>query len=140
MVMITPLRASPVARRHEYPVFPSVKASVRPEQYRAAVEALKDVPRVFYGDSILVPEYAVRAIEMLRDRFGASLEYGAGTEWEFANKARRAGVCDRVISLGNAVSDVTGVSADEMLRQVLEGPESTEAAWRELYQSSKQAR
>lgn len=124
-------------RMHRYPVFPSAKATVKADCYIAAAEALDGVPLVFLdGFTILLPEYETAAIDLLRSQFNAAIEYGCGHEWEFATKARAAGVTERLVSLGNAVWDVTGQSVADMIREALDAPDRTYADWSALYLAS----
>lgn len=122
---------------HDYPEYPSVLASVDPSRYMEAVEALKGTRQVFFdGETILLPEAEVQAIEMLRSRFNASTIYGQGEEYEFATKARVHGVPVKLLRLGQAVHGCTGQSAEEMIRVALEQPSGTLLAWSALYRSS----
>lgn len=51
---------------HDYPEYPSVKATVDSSRYMEAVQALEGVRQVFCdGETILLPEAEVKAIEML---------------------------------------------------------------------------
>lgn len=122
---------------HDYPEYPSVKATVTPSRYMDAVQALGGVRQVFCdGESILLPEAEVEAIKMLHSRFGAILEYGQAEEYEFATRARNAGVSPELIRLGQAVSGSTVQSAEIMVRCALEDPSATLLAWSALYRSS----
>ena len=89
-------------RKGVYPAFPSARATVASERYIAAAEALEGVPLVFLDGKtiILLPESETAAIEVLRTQFTAVIEYGCGQEWEFATKARAAGVPERLVRLG----------------------------------------
>ncbi|WP_252090667.1 hypothetical protein [Pseudomonas sp. MWU13-3659] len=121
---------------HDYPEYPSVKATVDSSRYMDAVQALDGVRQVFFdGESILLPEAEVEAIEMLRSRFTATLEYGQAKEYEFATKARNAGVSTTLLRLGQAVHDSTGQDAEMMVRAALEAPSATLLAWSALYRS-----
>lgn len=103
----------------------------------AAAEALEGVPLTFFdGTHILLPESETAAIDLLCSRFNAVIEYGCGQEWEFATKARAAGVQERLVRLGNAVWDVTGQSIADMIRSALDSPEATYAEWSALYLAS----
>lgn len=122
---------------HQYPVYPSARATVEAERYMAAAEALEGVPLTFFdGTHILLPESETAAIDLLRSRFNAVIEYGCGQEWEFATKARSAGVTERLVRLGNAVWDVTGLPIADMIRAALDAPEATYAEWSALYLAS----
>ncbi|MEJ2768252.1 hypothetical protein [Mycetohabitans sp. B46] len=88
------------------------------------------------GTTILLPDSATQAIELLRKRFGVAIEYGCGREWEFANKARAAGVSERLVQLGHVVQDVSGVSVEDMVRAAITAPEATYADWSALYFAS----
>ena len=122
---------------HDYPEYPSVKATVVPSLYMDAVQALEDVRQVFCdGETILLPEAEVETIEMLRSRFKATLQYGQAEEYEFATKARDAGVTAELLRLGQAVCDITGQDAGVMVRAALENPSATLLAWSALYRSS----
>lgn len=122
---------------HDYPEYPSVAVTVDPLRYLEAVEALKGVPQVFYdGETILVPEREIRAIEMLRARFNPSLTYGQASDYEYATKARDAGVALELLRLGQAVHDCTGLDAERMVHAALTQPSQTLLAWRALYRSS----
>lgn len=123
--------------KHNYPEYPSVLATVEPTRYMEAVEALSGVRQVFFdGETILVPESEAQAIEMLRLRFNATTVYGQAQEYEFATKARDAGVSPQLLSLGNAVQCSTGQPADEMVLAALKQPSETLLAWSVLYRSS----
>ncbi|MBA1280287.1 hypothetical protein [Stutzerimonas stutzeri] len=123
--------------KHNYPEYPSVKAFVELSRYMEAVEALKGVRQVFCdGETILLPEAEVEAIEMLRSRFNATTEYGQAAEFEFATKARNAGVSAKLIQLGQEVQDCTGEDAEQMVRAALEQPSATLLSWSALYTSS----
>lgn len=103
----------------------------------AAAAALDGVPLAFFdGSTILLPESETAAIGLLRSQFGAVIEYGCGKEWEFATKAREAGVSERLVRIGNAVWDVTGQSIADMIRAALDAPEATYADWSALYLAS----
>jgi len=66
-----------------------------------AVEALTGVRQLFCdGESILLPEAEVEAIEMLRSRFNATAVYGQAKEYEFATRACNAGVPIELLRLG----------------------------------------
>ena len=122
---------------HDFPEYPSVKATVELHRYLEAVEALKGVRQVFFdGESILLPEAEVEAIEMLRSRFKATLQYGQAEEYEFATKARDAGVAAQLLRLGQAVWDIADQDAEVMVRAALENPSGTLLAWSALYRSS----
>ena len=122
---------------HDYPEYPSVLATVEPSRYMEAVDALKGTRQVFFdGETILVPEVEVQAIEMLRSRFNASTIYGQAKEYEFATIARIQGVPAKLLSLGQAVHDCAGQSAEEMARVALEQPGTTLLAWSALYRAS----
>ncbi len=122
---------------HDYPEYPSILATVEPSRYMEAVEALKGTRQVFIdGETILLPEAEVQAIEMLRSRFKASTIHGQAREYEFATKARLQGVPVKLLRLGQAVHDCTGQSAEEMVRVALEQPSGTLLAWSALYRSS----
>jgi len=102
-----------------------------------AVEALKGVRQVFCdGESILIPEAEVEAIELLRSRFKAATVYGQAQEYEFATRARNEGVPVELLRLGQAVRNCTGQEAREMVRAALEQPSATLLAWSALYRSS----
>lgn len=123
--------------KHVYPEYPSVAATVEASRYMEAVEALEDVPQVFCdGETILLPEAEVQAVEMLRARFNASTVYGQAMAYEFATKARNEGVPIELLLLGQAVHDCTGQSAEEMVRAALSQPSATRLAWSALYRSS----
>ncbi|MDT3268719.1 hypothetical protein QNL75_27060 [Pseudomonas amygdali pv. morsprunorum] len=120
-----------------YPEYPSVMVTVEPARYMEAVEALKGTRQVFCdGETILVPEAEVHAIEMLRSRFNASTIYGQASEYEFATKAQSQGVPANLLRLGQAVHNCTGHDADEMVRLAQEQPSETLLAWSALYRSS----
>lgn len=120
-----------------YPAYPSAKVTVTPDRYMKAAEALEGVSLVFLdGESILLPEFEQDAIEMLLSRFSGEVEFGCGREWEFATKARAAGVTERLVRLGNAVWNVTGQSVEEMVQAALQQPQLTLTAWQVLYLSS----
>ena len=103
----------------------------------AALDALEGVPSVFLdGETILLPEREAAAIDLLRSHFGADIEYGCGKEWEFATKAREAGVQEGLVALGNTVWDVTGQPVTDMIEAALRAPEATYADWRTLYRAS----
>jgi len=122
---------------HDYPEYPSVKATVEPSRYMEAVEALEGVRQVFFdGECILLPEAEVEAIEMLRSRFSAATVYGQAQEYEFATRARDEGVPVELLRLGQAVRDCTGQEVGEMVRSALEHPSATLLAWSALYRSS----
>lgn len=122
---------------HDYPEYPSVKATVDLSRYMDAVEALNGVRQVFCdGESILLPEAEVQAIELLRSRFNATFVYGQAEEYEFATKARNAGVSAELLRLGQAVRSSTGQDAELMVRAALEEPSATLLAWSVLYRSS----
>lgn len=70
--------------------------------------------------------------KLLRSQFAASVELGFGREYEFATKARAAGVEPVLVRLGNAVSTITAESADEMVGAALAQPQATHAAWKAL--------
>lgn len=121
----------------QYPAFPSAMATVAPGRYMAAAELLEGVPLVYFdGTTILLPESETAAIDLLRAQFDAVVEYGCGQEWEFATKARSAGVSERLVHLGNAVWDVTGQSITDMIQAALDAPETTYADWSALYLAS----
>ncbi|MDZ5738095.1 hypothetical protein [Pseudomonas asiatica] len=121
---------------HDYPEYPSVKATVDASRYMEAVQALNGVRQVFFnGESILLPEAEVDAIEMLRSRFSATLEYGQAEEYEFATKARNAGVSSALVRLGQAVYESTDLDAEMMVRVAVEAPSATLLAWSALYRS-----
>lgn len=120
-----------------YPAYPSAKVTVTSDKYMETAEALEGVSLVFLdGESILLPEFEQGAIDMLRSRFFGEVEFGCGREWEFATKARAAGVTERLVSLGNAVWGVTGQTVEEMVQAALQQPQPTYAAWEVLYLSS----
>ncbi|MCI1021410.1 hypothetical protein HWD96_04115 [Pseudomonas putida] len=122
---------------HDYPEHPSVKATVDSSRYMEAVEALAGVRQVFCdGETILLPETELKAIEMLRSQFKATFDYGQAEEFEFATKARDAGVKAELLRLGQAVCGITGQDAEEMVRAALEAPSATLLAWSALYRSS----
>lgn len=121
----------------QYPAYPSARATVDSQRYVAAAEALEGVPQVFLnGTHILLPESQTAAIDLLRSQFEAVIEYGCGQEWEFATKARAAGVSERLVRLGNAVWDVTGQSVADMIHAALDAPDATYADWSALYHAS----
>jgi len=123
--------------KHDYPEYPSVKATVELSRYMEALDALKGVRQVFCdGESILLPEAEVEAIEMLRSRFNAATVYGQAQEYEFATRARDEGVPVELLQLGQAVHDCTGQEVGEMVRAALEQPSATLLAWSALYRSS----
>ncbi|MDU9404897.1 hypothetical protein RTH46_20635 [Pseudomonas sp. zfem004] len=123
--------------KHDFPEYPSVKATVELHRYMEAVKALAGVRQVFCdGESILLPEAEVEAVEMLRLRFKATFEYGQAEEYEFASKARDAGVAAELLRLGQAVHGFTGQDAEVMVRAALEAPGATLLAWSALYRSS----
>lgn len=123
--------------KHDYPEYPSVKAMVELSRYMEAIEALEGVRHVFCdGESILLPEAEVEAIEMLRSRFNAATVYGQAMEYEFATRARNEGVPAQLLRLGQAVRDLTGQDAQEMVRAALDQPSATLLAWSTLYRSS----
>lgn len=122
---------------HDYPEYPSVKATVDSSRYMEAVQALAGVRQVFCdGETILLPEAEVQAIEILRCQFKATFEYGQAEEYQFATKARDAGVTAELLRLGQAVCDITGQHAVVMVRAALEDPSATLLAWSSLYRSS----
>ncbi|MGE8113874.1 hypothetical protein [Pseudomonas sp. NPDC086566] len=122
---------------HDYPGYPSVKATVNSSRYMEAVQALEGVRQVFCdGETILLPEAEVKAIEMLRLQFNATFEYGRAEEYEFATKARDAGVIAELLRLGQEVCDITGQHAEVMVRAALEDPSATLLAWSAPYRSS----
>lgn len=122
---------------HEYPEYPSVAASVEPSRYMEAIDALEGVRQVFCdGETILLPETEVEAVEMLRSRFGAITVYGQAQMYEFATKARLAGVSDQLLRLGQAVHVCTGQTADDMVIAAVESPSASFLAWSALYISS----
>lgn len=122
---------------HDYPEYPSVLATVEPSRYMEAIDALQGVRQVFCdGETILLPEAEVQAIEMLRSRFNASTVYGQAKEYEFATKARAKAVPAKLLRLGQAVHGCTGQAAEEMVRAALEEPSATLLAWSALYRSS----
>ncbi len=124
-------------RIQEYPIFPSAKATVEPNRYMDAVEALAGVKGAFFdGATILLPESEIAAIDLLRSQFNARIEYGCGTEWEFATRARAAGVAENLVGLGDAVWDVTNQSVADMIRAALNAPETTYEEWAALYRVS----
>ena len=60
-------------------VYPSAQATVEGRLYMAALEALAGVPSVFCDGIIIhLPESELDAIELLRSKFGALIEYGHG--------------------------------------------------------------
>lgn len=123
--------------KHDYPEYPSVSATVDPSRYLDAIDALKGVRQVFCdGETILLPEAEVQAIDMLRTRFNASTVYGQAKEYEFATKARDQAVPIELLRLGQAVHDCTGQAAEEMIRAALQQPSATLLAWSALYRSS----
>ena len=123
--------------KHEYPEYPSVSATVDPSRYLDAIDALKGVRQVFCdGETILLPEAEVQAINMLCTRFNASTVYGQAKEYEFATKARDQSVSHELLRLGQAVHGSTGQSAEEMIRAALEQPSATLLAGSALYRSS----
>lgn len=93
-------------------------------------------PGLFGGETILLPEAELQAIEMLRSRFNASTLHWQAGEYEFATKARVQGVPVELLRLGQAVHECTGQSAEEMVRVALEQPSATLLAWSALYRSS----
>ncbi|WP_438299533.1 hypothetical protein [Pseudomonas sp. NMS19W] len=122
---------------HDYPEYPSVKATVDSSRYMDALQALVGVRQVFCdGETILLPEAEVEAIEMLRSRFKATLQYGQAEEYEFATKARDAGVKAELLRLGQAVCGIAGQDAEVMVHAALEDPSATLLAWSALYLSS----
>lgn len=122
---------------HDFPEYPSIKATVDPSRYMDAVRALNGVRQVFCdGETILLPEAEVKAIEMLRSQFNATFEYGQAKEYEFATKARDAEVKAELLRLGQTVCDITGQHAEVMVRAALEEPSATLLAWSALYRSS----
>lgn len=122
---------------HDYPEYPSVKATVDSSRYMEAVQTLEGVRQVFYeGETILLPEAEVKAIEMLRSQFKATFEYGQAEEYEFATKARYVGLKAELLRLGQAVCDITGQHAEVMVRAALEDPSATLLAWSALSRSS----
>jgi hypothetical protein len=126
---------------HDYPEYPSVLATVEPSRYMEAVEGLKGTRQVFSnGETILLPEAEVQAVEMLRGRFNACMIHGQAGEYEFATRARVQGVPVNLLRLGQAVHDCTGQSAAEMVRVALEQPSAALLAWTELYRSSMTSR
>lgn len=122
---------------HDYPEYPSVAVTVDSLRYLDAVKALKGVPQVFFdGDIILVPEREIQAIKMLRAEFNAGFVYGQAADYEYATKARDAGVGGPLLRLGQALHDCTGLNADEMVHIALKQPSETLLAWKALYLSS----
>jgi hypothetical protein len=121
----------------DYPVYPSVKVAVPPYRYSAASKTLlqSGMPDFFFdGDTILVPESNLLAIEMLKDSFsGEVIEVGWGREYEYATLAKALGVSDSLVSLGNAVWDLTGQTANEMTQFALSNPSGAYLSWREIY-------
>lgn len=123
--------------KYDYPEYPSVKATVELSRYMEAIEALTGIRQVFCdGESILLPEAEVEAIEMLRSRFNAVTVYGQAQEYEFATRARNEGVPIELIRLGHAVLDCTGQEVGDMVRSAVEQPSATLLAWSALYRSS----
>ncbi|WP_420170739.1 hypothetical protein ACN99C_26655 (plasmid) [Pseudomonas alloputida] len=123
--------------KHDYPEYPSVAVTVDPLRYLDAAEALKGVSQVFFdGETILVPERETEAIEMLRAQFDARLVYGQASEYEYATRARDAGVGHELLRLGQAVYDCTGLDAAAMVHIALTQPSQTLLAWKALYRSS----
>jgi hypothetical protein len=121
---------------HDYPEYPSVKATVDSSRYMEAIQALDGVRQVFCdGEFIILPEAEVAAIEMLRFRFKATFVYGQAEEYEFATKARDAGVTAELLRLGQAVRDSTGQDVEVMVRAALDDPSATLLAWSNLYRS-----
>ena len=125
------------SKMHDYPEYPSVMATVDSSRYMEAIEALTGVRQVFCdGESILLPEAEVVAIEMLRSRFNATTVYGQAKQYEFATRARNAGVPIELLRLGQAVHDCTGQDAEVMVSSALSQPSATLLAWSALYRSS----
>lgn len=123
--------------KHDYPEYPSVLATVEPSRYMDAIDALEGVRQVFCdGETIMLPEAEIQAVEMLRSSFNASVVYGQAKEYEFATKARAQAVPVQLLRLGQAVHDCTGQGADEMVRSALEQPSATLLSWSALYLSS----
>lgn len=123
--------------KHDYPEYPSAMATVEPSRYLDAIDALKGVRQVFCdGETIMLPEAEIQAVEMLRSRFNASVVYGQAKEYEFATKARAQTVPAKLLRLGQAVHGCTGQAAEEMVRAALEEPSATLLAWSALYRSS----
>lgn len=122
----------------DYPVYPSVKIAVPSFRYNAALKILFEMPNLFFdGDTILVPESNLLAIEMLKDSFsGKVVERGWGREYEYATLAAKAGVSKRLVSLGNAVWSLTGQTANEMIQFALSNPSNAYQAWKNLYRKS----
>lgn len=126
-----------ITMKYDYPEYPSVAATVEPSRYMDAIEALHGVRQVFCdGETILLPEFEEQAIEMLRSRFNASTVYGQAKAFEFATKARKAGVPVELLRLGHAVHNCTGQDAEEMVRAAIEQPSVTLLSWTSLYLSS----
>lgn len=127
----------PTPTHHDYPEYPSVRATVELSRHMEAVEALRGVRQVFCdGETILLPEAEVEAIAMLRARFNAVTVHGQAQEYEFATRARVEGVPAELLRLGQAVHECTGQSAGEMVRAAIEQPGPTRLAWSALYRSS----
>lgn len=126
-----------IASPWNHPYFPSAKATVCADRFEEALMAMTGVPQVFTdGQSIWVPEPQQAAIEHLRAGFDAKLEFGCFQEYEFATRARDAGVHERLIQLGQAVVDVSGQTISHMIRTAVNEPDACSRAWSELYQAS----
>jgi hypothetical protein len=121
----------------DYPVYPSVKVAVPPCRYSAASKKLlqSEMPNFFFdGDTILVPENNLLAIELLKDSFsGEVIEVGWGREYEYATLAKAVGVSDSLVSLGNAVWNLTGQTANEMIQFALSNPSEAYLTWKKIY-------
>ncbi len=123
--------------KHDYPEYPSALATVEPSRYLDAIDALKGVRQVFCdGETIMLPEAEMQAVEMLRSRFNASVVYDQAKEYEFATKARAQALPAELLRLGHAVHNCTGQGADEMVTAALMQPSATLLAWSALYCSS----
>jgi hypothetical protein len=134
---MAPATILPKSCGNDYPAWPSAVVTIDGSRYMAAMTAVAGVHKTFFdGDSILLPETETATIAMLCDQFGGSVVYGQGQEYEFATKASKAGVPMKLLKLGQAVHDVTGETADEMIRAALEQPSATLLAWESLYRSS----
>lgn len=57
-------------------------------------------------------------------------------EYEFATKARDAGVKAELLRLGQAVCGIADQDAEALVRAALEDPSATLLAWSALYSSS----
>jgi len=101
-----------------------------------AVEFLRNAEGIFYdGELVIVPEEDSELIAEIKSNFEViSEEKGFGDR--YATLAIKSNVEPKMVSLGNAVEEITGMSAEEMVSSALNEPMRTEQAWRELYQSS----